>query len=158
MEINTCKIENITTKIEKRSKYLNILSYLLLFFIFFPYLTLIDTPWSLQPYALIFSIIILLSIKHKQLNIKILYLIVVAIFSIFIIILSISNFVNSIRSIANYISLPLIVWTLYLLDPTTKKIKTFVKISAIVYTIIGLIQLFIMPGFLTFLILSFSFL
>lgn len=132
--------------------YLAGVKYLLLFFIFFPYLTPIDTPWSLQPYALFLSFLLLISVKHKTINNKILYLLFVAIISILISIITFSDFINSVRSIANYISLPIIIWALYIINPSTDKIKKFVKISAIIYIIVGVIQLFILPGFLSFLV------
>jgi len=136
----------------QNATYLTVVKYLLLFFIFFPYLTPVDTPWSLQPYALFLSIILLISVQHKTINKQILYLLLVAFISILIAIITFSDFVNSIRSVANYISLPIIVWALYKINPTTVKIKKFVKISATIYTIVGIIQLFFLPGFLSFLI------
>lgn len=132
--------------------YLTGVKYLLLFFIFFPYLTPIDTPWSLQPNALFLSFLLLVSVKHKTINYKILYLLFVAIISVLISIITFSDLINSIRSVANYISLPIIIWALYLINPSTDKIKKFVRISAIIYIIVGIIQLFILPGFLSFLV------
>jgi hypothetical protein len=134
------------------SIYFKSVKYLLLFFIFFPYLTPVETPWSLQPYALFISIILLLSMKHSKINLNILYLLIVASISLFIAILTYSDVINSIRSIANYISLPIIIWALNIIKPSSDKIKIFVKISAITYTLVGIIQLFILPGFLSFLV------
>jgi hypothetical protein len=134
------------------SIYFKCVKYFLLFFIFFPYLTPVETPWSLQPYALFISIILLLSVRHSKINLNILYLLIVASISLFIAILTYSDVINSIRSIANYISLPIIIWALNMINPSSDNIKKFVKISAITYTLVGIIQLFILPGFLSFLV------
>jgi hypothetical protein len=134
------------------SKYFICIKYLLLFFIFFPYLTPIDTPWSLQPNALFISIILLLSIRHSKINLNILFLLIVASNSLLIAILTYSDAINSIRSIANYFSLPIIIWALITINPSTDNIKKFIKISAFTYTLVGVIQLFILPGFLSFLV------
>ena len=132
--------------------YLKSIKYLLLFFIFFPYLTLVDTPWSLQPNALFLSILLLMSVKHKKINLNILFLLIVGFISIFISILTFSNIINSIRSIANYISLPIIIWAIYIINPSDDKIKIIVKFSAIIYILVAIIQLFVSPGFLSFLV------
>jgi hypothetical protein len=39
-----------------------------------------------------------------------------------------------------------------MINPSSDNIKKFVKISAITYTLVGIIQLFILPGFLSFLV------
>jgi hypothetical protein len=139
-------------KLPHERLYLKVIKYLLIFFIFFPYLTPIDTPWSLQPNALFISIILLMSVKHKKINLNILFLLVVGFVSLFISILTFSDVINSIRSVANYISLPIIIWALTLINPSSDNIKNFVKISAFTYIIVGIIQLFILPGFLSFLV------
>lgn len=140
------------TKVITNGKHIVWTKYLFLFFLFFPYITLFESPWSLQPYAFFVSIILLFFFKHYKINYNIIILIIVAFLSILISVLSLSNIINSLRSIANYISLPIIIWALYKIKPTSKNIQPFVKITAYIYIIVGLIQLFIYPSFLTFLV------
>ena len=132
--------------------YLSIISYSLLFFIFFPYLTFFVTPWSLQPYALFVSIIYLISIGQTRINKRILIFLIAGILSFLIAILSFSQPINSIRSVANYISLPVITWAVYILDIAPKKIERFILVSAITYFLVGCIQFFINPDFLSYLV------
>ena len=145
------KSVNITKDITN-SKHIVWAKYIFLFFLFFPYITLFESPWSLQPYAFFVSIVLLFFFKHYKINYNILILLIVAFFSILISVLSLSNFINSLRSIANYISLPIIIWALYKIKPTSNNVQPFVKTTAYIYIIVGLIQLFIYPGFLTFLV------
>lgn len=128
------------------------IKFLLLFFIFFPYVNPIVTPWSLQPFALLFSLIYLSMLKHNYINVKIVSLLIIGFVSIIISVLSLSDPINSLRSVANYISLPIIVWAIYVLNPSSDYVLRFVKISAYIYFCIGFIQLFISPGFLSFLV------
>ena len=145
------KSVNITKDITN-SKHIVWAKYIFLFFLFFPYITLFESPWSLQPYAFFVSIVLLFFFKHYKINYNILILLIVAFFSILISVLSLSNFINSLRSIANYISLPIIIWALYKIKLTSNNVQPFVKTTAYIYIIVGLIQLFIYPGFLTFLV------
>jgi hypothetical protein len=132
--------------------YRTFIKNLLLIFVFFPYLTPIDTPWSLQPYALFFSCLSLITIKHKKIHLNILFLLIVAICSILIAVIKLSDLINSLRSVANYISMPLIIWALYKLNLSSQYVIKFVKLTAIIYFIIGILQISILPGFLSFLV------
>jgi hypothetical protein len=125
---------------------------LLLFFVFFPYITLIDTPWSLQPYALFCSILFLITVKHRKTHLNIYILLFVAISSILIAFIKLSDLINSVRSVANYISMPIIVWALYKINLSSIHVIKFVKLTAIIYFIVGILQLSILPGFLSFLV------
>ena len=131
---------------------MSIIKYLLLFFIFFPYINPLETPWSLQPFALLFSILYVLFKKNLKIDKYILGFLFVGFISIVISIISINQIVNSLRSIANYISLPFIVWAVYLFNPTSLRVIRLIKVSAYIYVGIGIIQMFIIPGFLSFLV------
>lgn len=141
-----------TIKIYNKSSYRIWIKNLLLIFVFFPYLTPIDTPWSLQPYALFFSFLFLVTIKHEKIHLNIFYLLIVALSSILIAVIKLSDLINSLRSVANYISMPLIIWALYKLNPSSRHVIKFVKLTAIMYFVIGILQLSVLPGFLSFLV------
>ncbi len=135
-----------------KNKYNTILKYLFLFFIFFPYLTPIDTPWSLQPYSFFLSLFVILLHKNHKINKRIIYFLSVSLFSILVGVLSLSDIINSIRSIANYVSFPFIVWASILVNPTSTEVKFFIKGALLVYFSIGLLQITLIPGFLSFLV------
>jgi len=136
----------------KSSNFLSFTKYVFIFFIFFPYLTPIDTPWSLQPYSFFFSLIIILIYKNNKINKHIIYLLIVSISSILIAFFTMSRIDNSIRSIANYVSFPFIIWASILIKPTSIDIKKFIKIASFIYFIIGFLQYTILPDFLSFLV------
>ena len=136
----------------KSNNLLSFIKYVFIFFIFFPYLTPVDTPWSLQPYSFFFSLIVILIFKSNKINKHIIYLLIVSISSILIAFFTLSRIDNSIRSIANYVSFPFIIWASILIKPTSIEIKKFIKIASFIYFIIGFLQYTILPDFLSFLV------
>jgi hypothetical protein len=128
------------------------LKFLLFFFIFFPYLNPVNTPWSLQPFALFFSIIYLFINKISKINIYVFIFLIIGIISIFISIISYGMFINSIRSVANYLSVPLIIWAVYVLNPTSQYAVKFINMAGYTYIFVGFIQYFVFTNFLTFLV------
>lgn len=124
-------------------------------FIFFPFVQIVPLPTDIQPYAMMFSIILLfmffLHDSKIKFPIEIMMLLPPLLLSIIIGAYEF-NF-NSIRGAANYISLFCIALATYNALETEKTFSDWTLKTAVwIWLVIGLVQKFIYPKFMTFLL------
>ena len=131
-----------------------IFSLLVLFFLYFPYITPVSFGTDIQPWgvllATVFSTILFLSgYKFKKIFIS---LLIPIIFSLLLFPFQDNQF-SSIRSIAGYFTIgltPLVFH--YTLKNHYKITVKFLKLSVILYLVVGLVQTFFDANFMTFLL------
>jgi hypothetical protein len=130
------------------------ISYILIFFLLFPYLSLIELRTDTQPYGLLFAIILTLSLKPKLNQATLLYFIVF-LWSILVFFIDTSDPFNAVRSIANYASLFFISYSLYRIIPkviTIESLEKILKISFYVWLLAGVLQTLIDRNIFDFII------
>jgi hypothetical protein len=128
-----------------------IFSYLFLFFVFFPYIKIIDLGTDMQPYAVLIGCLLLPFYKKKVLYSEVLIIITFS-SSILILILSELNFL-SLRSLFNYCSLLIIsLVTFRVLRSKLINFNLFLKVCISIWFAVALIQNYIYREFLTFII------
>jgi hypothetical protein len=125
--------------------------FLFFFFVFFPFISPVKTSTDMQPYSVIFAIILLpffkLTITKSQLLILLLPLL-----AILMLIFSDFSF-NSFRSLYNYISLFIIYYVSFkVLKSNILNIETVIKIFFSAWVTIGVLQTTIKKDLFTFLI------
>jgi hypothetical protein len=140
-----------------RSKSFYSLPSLLIFFGFFPYVTLYSFGTDIQPwYLLCLMILFLLIINVNKVNNLIAPLLIVPVIAFMLLLLS-GDYLTFIRSIAGYITIALTpIVFLYILTYKYPFFVAILKLAVVVYSIVGLIQLFIFPEFFEFLMPRFS--
>lgn len=126
--------------------------YLLIFFSFFPFITLYNLGTDIQPYALIISFIIF--IKNKMIVYKkFLMLFNIFLYSFLLLIILRDFSFSSIRSFANYASLFFISSASYTMMKKNNGLKEFyIKMIFNIWFVIGFIQTYIKKDFLLFLV------
>ena len=127
-------------------------SYFLFFiFTFFPFISVINLGTDMQPYGLIMAFILFFSFKNITFSSVSIYLLLILFFSIFIFLGSGINF-GSFRSLFNYTQLFFISFVGYQVLKTERiNFEFFLKSIIIIWFLVGLIQIFFDPAFLTFL-------
>lgn len=132
---------------------MKILSLLLLLFSCFPYISVIPIPTDTQPYALICSCIIFLSSFKKVIwNRDLHQLLIVCIIAFCLYVFSGLTF-NALRSFLSYFSLFMITYASYYVFSLNSGFNlNLYKLIVYVWFIVGTIQVFIYPDFLTFLL------
>lgn len=131
----------------------NVLYLILLFFLFFPYVSFFDFGTDSQPYAFFFAFV-LFCLSGMRFNKSQIFILIILIWSLIVLVFSGINF-TSIRSSYNYASLFFISYsTYYLLKFRSGYFEIFFKTSIIVWFLIGLIQTLYNRNFLTFLVAS----
>ena len=127
-------------------------SYFLFFiFTFFPFISVINLGTDMQPYGLIMAVILFFSFKNTTFSSVSIYLLLIFFFSIFIFLASGINFA-SFRSLFNYTQLFFISFVGYQVLKTERiNFEFFLKSIIIIWFLVGLIQIFFDPAFLTFL-------
>lgn len=129
------------------------LSLLLIIFSFFPFVSFINLGTDIQPYAFILSVVIIFINKSHKIPKKLLSVLVVSVFSVFVLFLDERFGFLQIRSVYNYVSLGVISYASYLAFNKINYINEKVmKILINSWFLIGLIQKFLYPGFLMFLV------
>lgn len=137
----------------KYSPIRSVFYYTYFFFVFFPYISIINLETDSQPWAILFSIFILFFFKLRFYELD-LHLGLVAIFSLLLIIISNNEF-NSIRSIVNYLSLFFVAHATYLILKTRRiSIDKIIKCSVVVWLAAGLMQKLIDKNLFGFLLPS----
>lgn len=105
---------------------------------FFPYVTLVTTPFSLQPYSFVFSIIVLL--HYRSFPKLLLPAIVTAFFSLTMLLIA-DDIFNGLRSVANYCSFVSITAAAYfILKERPYLIDYFLKIASLTYASVAIFQ------------------
>ena len=130
------------------------LVYLFFILCLFPYLDFLQLGTDTQPNALLVGIVLLIGIRNKKINAPLVLLWLVFICSIFLVFYNNVSFFDYLKNTFNYLSPPLIATVTYLiLNQLKYKISFRFFFSAIsIYAIIGLVQLYFIPDFLTFLV------
>ena len=128
-------------------------SYFLFFiFTFFPYISFIDLGTDMQPYGLVIALILFFSFRNITFSSVQLYLLLIFFFSIFIFLGSGINFASS-RSLFNYMQLFFVSFVGYQILKTERiNFEFFLKLTIIIWFLVGLIQTFVNKAFLTFLV------
>lgn len=128
------------------------LSFLFLIFCFFPYVKLLPLGTDSQPYALLLGMILLPLYLRKEIKPEFLALLLVALFSAGIAIFSPWDF-NTVRSFINYLSLFVVSFVTYhFLKKKGGLPYVFFRNVVYIWFGVGIIQLFIYPSFLSFLV------
>jgi hypothetical protein len=128
-----------------------VLSFLFLFFVFFPYISIINLGTDMQPYAVLIGALLLPFYKKSVTWIEVL-IIVVTFSSFLILIIGELNF-TAVRSVFNYCSLSIIsLVTFRVLRSKTINFDLFLKLCISIWFLVALIQSYISREFLTFLI------
>ena len=127
-----------------------ILIYIFYFFVFFPYITPVETPFDTQIYALFFGIIIFLFFGSNKIPRPLFILSIVFIFSV--VLFQVSDLsLRSARSMTNYISIFFISCATYKILKRGNDINIyFMTFVVICWLIVGVVQLFIYPDFMIF--------
>jgi hypothetical protein len=130
-------------------KSIKVNEFFLYFFIFFPYFTTIFFKMDTSPYALIYSIILLLTIKNIKIPLELIYLFLLFIISILII--PIGNFNSlSLKIVSGYLSIFVISSAVYYVLKYNHSVNnSLIYKFIIVWFIVGLIQTLFLPDFLT---------
>ena len=130
------------------------ISLLVLFFLFFPYVTLVSFGTDIQPWgillATVFSTILFLCrYKFKKVFI---FLLIPMIFSVLIFPLGDNQF-SSIRSVAGYFTIALIPLVFhYALKRHYTTTVNFLKLTVVVYLFVGIVQIIFDANFMTLLL------
>jgi hypothetical protein len=128
-----------------------ILSFIFLFFVFFPFISPVKTNTDMQPYSLVFAFLLLPLFKFRITKSQVIILII-PIVAILLLILSSLNF-NTLRSLYNYISIFFIYYVTYkILNSEMFNIEKIIKFFLYIWIAIGLFQTLFKKDFLTFLI------
>lgn len=130
------------------------LIYIFVFFCFFPYINIINIGTDTQPNALVMASILLFAVQNKRLNTSIVLLWILFFLSFALAFFSNLSTFETIKNILNYLSTPLICFAAYnvfIKDRFQLPFKVFLFFVAI-YFIVGFVQLFVNPGFMTFLL------
>lgn len=105
---------------------------------FFPYVTLVTTPFSLQPYSFVLSIFVLL--RYLSIPKPLLPAALTALFSL-LMLLTTEDYFNGLRSVVNYCSFVTITGATYwILKERTYLIDVFMKIASITYAAAAVLQ------------------
>src|SRR5210317_352541 len=130
---------------------MKILIYIFIFFCFFPYIDIINIGTDTQPNALVMSAILLFAIENKKINTPILLLWVLFLFSILLAITSNLSGFETIKNILNYLSAPMICLAAYnvFIKMKFKLPFSIFLIICLSYFIVGFMQMFVDPGFMT---------
>jgi hypothetical protein len=125
---------------------------MILFFCFFPYLDLLHLPTDTQPNALIFSLPVFFFLIHKK--IPTYYLISFLLFIVAGLIFISSDFeFGSFLSFSNYFSVLVVPVTVFFVLKTINGLSyKFFSNCVYVWGVVGLIQKFLYPNFLNFLL------
>ena len=128
--------------------------YIFIFFCFFPYLDFLQLGTDTQPNALILATILLFAVPNKKLNKPILFLFLVFVLSLFLFVGSGASTFYYIKNSLNYLSPVLLCFATYnfLLHKEVKVSYKFFLTVTMVYALVGLIQYYIDPFFLTSLV------
>jgi hypothetical protein len=125
-----------------------------IFFVFFPYISFFQTGTDLQPWGMLFALVLLIAFKPKIFKID-LILGIISIVSFILYLFSEMNFM-AIRSLSGYVSLFLISYAAFrVLRSQRLDIDGIVKNSAIAWLLVGLIQILLDKSFLSFLLPDF---
>ena len=137
----------------KLEYFLRKFSYFLFFiFTFFPFISFVNLGTDMQPYGLVMAFILFFSFKNITFSTVSIYLLLIFFFSIFIFLGSGINFA-SFRSLFNYMQLFFISFIGYQVLKTERiNFEFFLKSIIIIWLLVGLIQIFFDPTFLTFLV------
>ena len=128
--------------------------YIFVFFCFFPYIDIINIGTDTQPNALVMSALLLFAINNKRLNLPIILLWVLFLFSLFRAVTSSLSVFETLKNILNYLSAPMICLAAYNVFIKMKfrlsfRLFMFVVLS---YFTVGFMQMFVDPEFMTFLL------
>lgn len=130
------------------NKY-KIKEFLLYFFILVPYLTMFTHKIDTSAYALLYSILVLMSYKNIKLPRELIYLFLLFIFSLMIAVMGEIDF-TTMRALAGYFSIFIISSATYYIFKTNGVVNNqlIYKIT-ILWFIVGLIQMLVDPSFMT---------
>lgn len=130
------------------------LSYLLFLFCLFPYLDFIKMGTDTQPNALVVAALLLFGIRNKKINRSLVLLWAVFGLSIFLVFYNNASLFLYFKNTLNYLSPPLVATATYVVFTKTKfriSFKAFVGTLSI-YALVGLVQLYLIPDFMSFLL------
>ena len=127
------------------------LGYIFIFLCFFPYIDIINIGTDTQPNALVVAALLLFAIPNKKLNWSILILWILFACSIILAFFSTLSVFDTIKNILNYMSPALIAMAGYNVFKRYKLELPFGLFLTVVltYFIVGFIQMYIDPGFMT---------
>lgn len=133
---------------------MNILLNIFTIFCFFPYLDLLGLGTDTQPNALLLGALFLFSFKEKKLNLPIILLWVLFLLSILLFFINNASIFLYIKNVLNYLSPPIVAMAAYnLLTRMDYKISfRLFMIIILTYGFVALVQMFIYPQFMTFLL------
>ena len=125
--------------------------HLLMFGSFFPYVSPISTPFSLQPYSLIFGFVVLVMTKDFQRNIlPLLWMPCLVLIPALILVAFGDDILNSFRSLYNYLAFAILLPVyFYLSKKFVRELIVWVKIASFAYLLTAIIQLFFLPTFMS---------
>lgn len=130
------------------------LIYLFVLFCFFPYLDFFRLGTDTQPNALLFGVLLIFAIRNKRINLPLILLWLGFFISTFLIFYNNLSFFVYLKNTLNYLSPALVATATYLILNQLKfklHFKVFLGIIS-VYAFVGLVQLYLMPTFLSFLV------
>jgi hypothetical protein len=131
----------------------NIFNYAFFIFVFYPYLTIYDFGSDMQPWALLVGVFYLIKYQFSLNRIDII-LATLMIYSVSLLLISNIDF-QSVRSIFNYVNLFVCAFTTYkILNSKQIIFESFVKISIIVWLLVGILQIIFNKTLFSFLLPS----
>ncbi len=131
----------------KNSKHIK--EFLLYFFIFFPYITTFSKSIDTAPYALLYSIGIVLLFKRKKLPIE-LWILFFLFFSAFMILIINGINFTILRTLAGYFSVFIIASATYFILTSNRRVNVkLIYRFFIAWFVVGVVQALIYPEFLT---------
>lgn len=118
---------------------------------FFPYLSFLKTPFSLQPYSLIFSLFYILFAENINFKIRnLLWLPIISALGALSLAAIGGDTLNIIRSLYNYFAFAILLPTYFLILSNSKIIiKDWIKIASTIYFLTGIIQLLVDHSFMS---------
>jgi hypothetical protein len=128
-----------------------VISFIFLFFVFFPFISPVKTNTDMQPYSLFFSLLLLPLFQFKITKFQLIIL-AIPIIAVLLLMFSSINY-NTLRSLYNYFSIFFIYYVSYkILKHQLFDIQKVIKIFLYIWVAIGFFQTLFKKDFLTFLI------
>ncbi len=133
---------------------MKLLIYIFFFLCFFPYIDIIRIGTDTQPNALIASIILLITMRKKMVNLPIIIFWLLFILAILLVPTSNLSGIETAKNVLNYLSVPLLcfaAYNMYLKSSFELSFKIFFLVI-MTYFFVGFVQMYYDPDFMTFLL------
>lgn len=125
---------------------------------FFPYLTPVPTPFSLQPYSLVLALLLLITTDVRRITLPLwLWMPFVSLAGAFLVAPMGADPLNAMRSIYNYLSFAVLLPVyVYLLRNDMLDLRLWLRVAAAVYAFSAVMQIYVTPTFMSCCVANFQ--